>query len=261
MSVNSKMTAIADAIRAKTGGTDALTLDGMAEAVAGIETGGGDDFAKSIVERTITEVNDGTIETIGAYSFKNCSSLTSVNMTAAKTMYVYAFDECKYLTTVSMPSLTTGGAYGFNNCIRLETVNMASLSGVADNMFSSCKIKSIDLPSAKTVGQYGFKICEKLETVVIPSATTINKYAFSNCKSLKSVVLDGNSVCTLSASTAFYGCVHILGTVDSTYNPDGLMDGYIYVPDALVEDYKAATNWSTYASQIRPLSEYVEVTA
>lgn len=40
MSVNSKMTAIADAIRAKTGGTDALTLDGMAEAVAGIEAGG-----------------------------------------------------------------------------------------------------------------------------------------------------------------------------------------------------------------------------
>lgn len=34
--------------------------------------------------------------------------------------------------------------------------------------------------------------------------------------------------------------------------------GYIYVPDALVEDYKVATNWSTYAAQIKPLSEYVE---
>ena len=33
MSVNSKMTAIADAIREKTGGTDALTLDGMAAAI------------------------------------------------------------------------------------------------------------------------------------------------------------------------------------------------------------------------------------
>lgn len=41
MSVFEKMTAIADAIRAKTGGTDALTLDGMAEAIAGIETDGG----------------------------------------------------------------------------------------------------------------------------------------------------------------------------------------------------------------------------
>ena len=40
MSVNSKMKAIADAIRAHTGGTDALTLDAMAEAIAGIQSGG-----------------------------------------------------------------------------------------------------------------------------------------------------------------------------------------------------------------------------
>lgn len=39
MSVNSKMTAIANAIRAKTGGTGKLTLDGMASAVAGIQIG------------------------------------------------------------------------------------------------------------------------------------------------------------------------------------------------------------------------------
>lgn len=40
MSVNTKMTAIADAIRAKTGGTAALSLDAMAEAIAGLEVGG-----------------------------------------------------------------------------------------------------------------------------------------------------------------------------------------------------------------------------
>lgn len=41
MSVNDKMKAIADAIRAHTGGTDALTLDAMAEAIASIKAGGG----------------------------------------------------------------------------------------------------------------------------------------------------------------------------------------------------------------------------
>lgn len=30
----------------------------------------------------------------------------------------------------------------------------------------------------------------------------------------------------------------------------------IFVPDESVEAYKAATNWSTYASRIYPLSEY-----
>lgn len=41
MSVVSKLTAIADAIRAKTGGTTEMTLDQMASAISGIQTGGG----------------------------------------------------------------------------------------------------------------------------------------------------------------------------------------------------------------------------
>ena len=39
--VNEKMTAIGDAIRSKTEGTDTLTRDEMAEAISGIETGSG----------------------------------------------------------------------------------------------------------------------------------------------------------------------------------------------------------------------------
>lgn len=44
MSVNSKMTAIADAIREKTGDTALLTLDGMAAAIAGLELGSTDEM-------------------------------------------------------------------------------------------------------------------------------------------------------------------------------------------------------------------------
>ena len=41
MALINKLTAIADAIRGKTGGTDPLTLDQMATEIAGIEAGGG----------------------------------------------------------------------------------------------------------------------------------------------------------------------------------------------------------------------------
>lgn len=41
MALIDKLTNIADAIRGKTGGTDPLTLDAMAEAIGNIETGGG----------------------------------------------------------------------------------------------------------------------------------------------------------------------------------------------------------------------------
>jgi hypothetical protein len=36
--------------------------------------------------------------------------------------------------------------------------------------------------------------------------------------------------------------------------------GYVYVPRALVDTYKAATNWSAYASQIRAIEDYPEIT-
>lgn len=52
MSVNEKLTAVADAIREKTGGTDALTLDGMAEAIAAIKAGGGANMAMGEVTLT-----------------------------------------------------------------------------------------------------------------------------------------------------------------------------------------------------------------
>lgn len=42
MALIEKLNAIGDAIREKTGGTDKLTLDGMVEAIAGIESGGAD---------------------------------------------------------------------------------------------------------------------------------------------------------------------------------------------------------------------------
>ena len=34
---------------------------------------------------------------------------------------------------------------------------------------------------------------------------------------------------------------------------------YIYVPRALVEDYKVATNWSTFADRIRAIEDYPEI--
>ena len=62
MSVNSKMTAIADAIREKTGGTDALTLDGMAAAIPEVFAAGfgaGEAAQKAVCFQT-TVLGSGT---------------------------------------------------------------------------------------------------------------------------------------------------------------------------------------------------------
>ena len=61
MALTDKLTAIADAIRGKTGKTDGLTLDAMPEAIEGIQTGGGDSGGLKIVRGTATVTSSNNI--------------------------------------------------------------------------------------------------------------------------------------------------------------------------------------------------------
>lgn len=261
MSVDSKLTAIADAIRAKTGGTEALTLDGMAEAVEGLQIGGGD-LLPAIINRTVAEVNDSTIVSVGQYAFYACDNLRTLRLTACQEVQDNGIYYCTKLTSVELPACTRVGGTGFYMCSELTSINLPMCTYAGYRAFQSCRsLKTVKLPICETIGAQCFISCYYVESIDIGFCTNIYAKTFSDCCSLKALVIRTNQVCQLANTNAFEYCYHILGTVNATYNPDGLKDGYIYVPDALVEDYKAATNWSTYADQIKPLSEYVEVTA
>lgn len=60
MSVNEKMTAIADAIREKTGGTELLGLDAMAQAIAAIKGGGVGEWEHEIISGSFTPTSNVT---------------------------------------------------------------------------------------------------------------------------------------------------------------------------------------------------------
>lgn len=79
--------------------------------------------------------------------------------------------------------------------------------------------------------------------------TTIGAYAFNGCSALTALILrNPDSVVTLTNTNALSGTPIASGT------------GYIYVPSALVDSYKAATNWSTYAAQFRAIEDYPDIT-
>ena len=90
-----------------------------------------------------------------------------------------------------------------------------------------------------------FRECSNLEEVIFEgSATGIQNTVFYNCKKLTKVVFRNNTeVPTLNSSNSF----------TSTPIADGT--GYIYIADSLVETMKTASQWITYANQIKPLSE------
>ena len=91
----------------------------------------------------------------------------------------------------------------------------------------------------------------------IDSTSGRDSFAYSCCVLTKLIIRNMSTIPALN-SNAFNYCYHFTGTTDPTYNPQGLKDGRIYVPDDKVDALKTATNWSVYADIIVPLSTLVE---
>lgn len=107
--------------------------------------------------------------------------------------------------------------------------------------FADCSgLTSVTIPNSVTnIGNSAFSRCSSLTSITIPnSVTTISDYAFLNCSGLTSVTVQATTPPTLGNSNAF----------------NDTNDCPIYVPSASVAAYKAATNWSTYASRIQAIS-------
>lgn len=124
-------------------------------------------------------------------------------------------------------------------------------------------IINLNLPKVKTIPPYLFFQCLTIKTANLPNVTVIEADAFLNCLFLQSINIsniseiknDAFSMCTnlLAVIIQQTDSVCVIGTRVFDGSPIESGTGYIYVPN--VEDYKSATNWSKYASQIKPLSE------
>lgn len=207
----------------------------MADFINTIDVLGDDAVIDSIINRTITEFKDNTAAKIGYSAFANCEQLTIVDLPAVTALDVYAFQNCSALTNVNLPAVT----------------------GKLDSAFQNCRaLKSIKLPRAEKFELNSFASCYALTSVDLTMVTTFGGWALQACWSLTRVIMRGETVATLAAANVFANCYHFLGTTNADYNPNGAKDGYFYVPKALVDSYKTATNWSSFADQFRALEDY-----
>ena len=148
------------------------------------------------------------------------------------------------LTTVNLPKCISIGYAAFSNCTNLITVNLPECTNIEGDAFENCtSLTTIVLPKCTFINHYAFKNCTSLTTVNLPECTNIGTCAFENCTNLTTIILSNNQIVTLKDIRAFNNSSIANGT------------GYIYVPDNLVDSYKTATNWSTYANQIKPINE------
>lgn len=289
-------------------------VDGYSPVTVNVPTGGGDDVARSIVNKTITAYSDNEITTVGAYAFNGCNKMTSVNLQNATSVGQYAFDGCSALTDVNLPNAKTVGGNAFQNCTSLTKLDLPKATVLNGYLVSGCssltelnmpnaesgrgfaiagsKVEHLNLPEFAAPGSSVFRNAKSLRTVYMPKLSKLEQYlfmgdtaletvtfpkvasvatqamescsaltyvdlpicksiaakGFNKCSSLETLILrKSDAICTLANVSAF------------TSTPIESGTGYVYVPSARIESYKTATNWSTYAAQIRAIEDYPEI--
>ena len=189
---------------------------------------------------SLTSLPSG-ITSLGDYAFADCSMLTLTSLPSGITsLGDYVFRDCPRLALTSLPSgITSIGQYAFNNCPRLALTSLPpGITSLPTAAFQYCpKIALTTFPSGMTsIGDYAFKQGTGLASITLPPAlTAIGNQAFANCYNLK--------VCDCTECTA-------VPTLGASVFQNAHADFKILVPSALEEEWKAAANWSSYASQI-----------
>lgn len=173
------------------------------------------------------------------------------------TINEYAFYYCTNYTALTIPdTVTTIGSYAFNKCKSMKGTLVIPDSLVIPANIGGYDFSSIFAETGFTQVVFGagmkaipyalFSSGSISGDVEIPAQIeAIHNYAFAYCSGINNVIIrNPNAVVTLGGTSAFTSSKPVAGT------------GYFYVPDELVNSYKTATNWSAYANQIKPLSEY-----
>lgn len=155
------------------------------------------------------------------------NTMTVLDNSLVTTIRTRACQSATKLVTVNLPNVTSLGAYAFYQCSNLETVT---------------------LPKLTTISTQTWYMCPKLEHADCGQLGNVSAQTFASCTALKALILrKTSSICTLSNANGVSGSGVGKGT------------GYIYVPSALIDTYKTATNWSTFESQFRAIEDYPDI--
>lgn len=173
---------------------------------------------------------------------------------------------------LDIPSVTKIDAYVFYiRNIGLKKAYFENAKSVGTHAFDTvnaynkskpmCNL-DLYLPNVETIDSYAFQsVFFGNEYIKFEKLTTIGSYAFSGAQNINYMYLPNIKSFGNRSFAGFTTINLIIGTSESsgiaTAGSYVWMNnrGYIYVPDHLVDTYKAASNWSTYSSYIKGHSE------
>ena len=143
-------------------------------------------------------------------------------------------------------------AYGSNGEITEEqaaavTTWFSGTDSSINPFYQNTDVDSFDelryFTSVSEIGDNTFENCSNMTSIIIPSSvTSIGNRAVRGCRSLTRVICEATVPPTLGSG--------VFGTTNGCP---------LYVPEESLDGYKAAPNWSTYASRIQPFGVTVSL--
>lgn len=194
---------------------------------SGSDSGQSNDNLKKIVEKTIINIQDDTINSV-VNGLSNISTLTAVEMTEVNEIKKGAFISCTGLEMASFPKCSIiedgdiffeyemyPGYYSrmyqphdgvFMGCSKLSYVELGNISAIGSLAFSNCQnLNTIKVLSLEKVNFGAFYNCINLSEINLEECTTVEDLAFQNCSSLTELILPE---CLEVGSSAYDGITH-----------------------------------------------------
>ena len=183
-----------------------------------------------------------------AYSFfAKCPNLRLIDVSGATSIGNDTFENfnvgTNVINVILSENLKTLGQYIFYNSNYRMNVNggivyLPNLESAGRDCFSQTLIEKItSLGKITDIRYNAFRYCKNLSFIRIPATvTSMQMTAFADNYMNRVLIMEPVTPPSIN------------GTFNTTYD--------IYVPDDSIEDYKAASNWSSAASKIHPMSEY-----
>ena len=190
--------------------------------------------------------DDHTLEDVFVSRQFSETSYTNDRVAKVGTGAFYGVDT---LTEANFPNAASVEDSAFRGCHNLKAVNIQNAISIGTEAFMGCEnLVSVKADKTQTIYPYAFEMCMSLFTLDLPEVTSLYFGALHGCFQLYELILrNSNVVCSLGDQNAL------------EYTPIQNGIGYIYVPRALLSNYKTASNWSLYSAQFRAIEDYPDI--